>query len=152
MLYTPPPAYCLGCAVYDARYLNIWMRDLPFKLDKLTDLPQYVSKDAFQTFTDDRCGFDGILLTAASRTLFGMQWGILHIIIIVYRLDGNVRRYLYHKTRLVATNHFQATGVPCSLYIDDSHIVQLQVDHHFQSLVCKVLQGRTVIVRLGNSF
>lgn len=29
---------------HDARYLNLWMQDKPFKLDKLGDLPRYVSK------------------------------------------------------------------------------------------------------------
>ena len=60
--------------------------------------------------------------------------------------------HLYYNTGLVATNHFHAIGVPCSLYIDDSHIGQLQVDDRFLSLVCKVLQGRTVTVRLCNGF
>ena len=76
---------------------------------------------------------------------------ILHTIVIVYRLDGNVRR-ISTINRLVAINHFQAIGAPCSLYIDDGHIGQLRVDYDFLSLVRKVLQGRTVTVRLCNGF
>ena len=30
---------------HDARYLNLWMRDMPFSLDSLVDLPRYVNKD-----------------------------------------------------------------------------------------------------------
>ena len=32
---------------HDARYLNLWMRDMPFSLDRLVDLPRYVSKDTY---------------------------------------------------------------------------------------------------------
>ena len=31
------------------RYLNLWIRDLPFKLDNLCDLPMYVLPHHFQT-------------------------------------------------------------------------------------------------------
>ena len=37
---------------HDARYLNLWMRDMPFSLDKLIDLPRYVGKDTYQTVLD----------------------------------------------------------------------------------------------------
>lgn len=26
----------------DARFLNLWMRDMPFSLDKLADVPRYI--------------------------------------------------------------------------------------------------------------
>lgn len=32
---------------HDARYLNLWMWDKPFTLDRLNDLPQYVAKDLY---------------------------------------------------------------------------------------------------------
>ena len=41
---------------HDARYLNLWMRDNPFSLDALNDLPRYVTKDSFQTVLDDKSG------------------------------------------------------------------------------------------------
>ena len=33
----------------DARYLNLLLRDMPFSLDSLVDLPRYVSKDTAPT-------------------------------------------------------------------------------------------------------
>lgn len=60
---------------HDAKYVNLWMRDLPFQLDRLSDLPRYVSKDSFQTVIDDKSGYDHILLSEVSRTFFGFQWG-----------------------------------------------------------------------------
>ena len=60
---------------YDARYLNLWMKDQPFTLDRLRDLPIYVSKDSYQTVLDDKSGYDHLLLKAESRCFFGFQWG-----------------------------------------------------------------------------
>ena len=33
--------------------LNLWMRDMPFSLDRLIDLARYVSNDTYQTVLDD---------------------------------------------------------------------------------------------------
>ena len=33
---------------HDARYLNLWMLEKPFSLDRVTDLPWYVFKDSYQ--------------------------------------------------------------------------------------------------------
>ena len=38
------PRLCHG-----ARFWNLWMRDMPFKLDTLLDLPRYVGRDTYQT-------------------------------------------------------------------------------------------------------
>ena len=76
----------------DARFLNLWIVDHPFQLDRLSDLPRYVHRDSYQTILDDKSGYDHILLTPDSRTFFGIQWGgggdgCSHI--ILYPLDGN---------------------------------------------------------------
>ena len=56
---------------HDARSLNLWMRDMPFKLD----LPRYVGRDTYQTILDDKSGYDHLLLSVESRTFFSIQWG-----------------------------------------------------------------------------
>ena len=43
---------------HDARFLNLWMRDVPFSLDTLTHLPCYVTPDSYQTILDDKSGYD----------------------------------------------------------------------------------------------
>ena len=35
---------------HDARFLNIWMQDKPFKLDRVGDLPRYVSRARTKVF------------------------------------------------------------------------------------------------------
>ena len=55
----------------DDRFINLWTVDKPFKLDLLPGLPRYVHKDSYQSVTDDKSGYDHILLTPNSRTFFG---------------------------------------------------------------------------------
>lgn len=53
----PPPHLVMPITIepskprmcHDERFLNLWIRDLPFSLDLITDLPRYVHKNSFQT-------------------------------------------------------------------------------------------------------
>ena len=56
---------------HDARFLNLWMMDVPFKLDSITNLPHYVTQNTYQTILDDKSGYDHLLLTEQSRVFFG---------------------------------------------------------------------------------
>ena len=44
----------------DARFLNNWMRDQPFSLDKLVDVSWYAYKASFLKKCDDKLGYDHI--------------------------------------------------------------------------------------------
>ena len=60
---------------HDARFLNLWMIDVPFKLDSIVHLSRYVSRESYQTVLDDKLGYDHCLLTDASQNYFGIRWG-----------------------------------------------------------------------------
>ena len=64
------------------------MREKPFSLDRVTDLPQYVFKDSYQTVLDDKSGYDHLLLSEDSRTYFGIQWVGWFFPIIHYHFVG----------------------------------------------------------------
>ena len=115
---------------HDARFLNLWMRDAPFSLDTLTHLPHYVTPDSYQTILDDKSGYDHILLTEESRTFFGIRWGGWFFLYNTLPFGWKISPYVYHSTGLMASNFFRSIGIPCSLYIDDRHNGQLQVQLH----------------------
>ena len=60
---------------HETRFSNLWMKDMPFKLDTLLDLPRCVGRDTYQTILDDKSGYDHLLLSVESGKFFGMQWG-----------------------------------------------------------------------------
>ena len=108
---------------HNACFLNLWIKDKPFTLDTLNDLPWYMAKDSYQTVLDDKSGYDHILLSEDSRTFLGIQWGGWYLLHMLWEISP----YLYHSTGLMATTFFQSIGVPCLLYIKDRHNGQLQV-------------------------
>lgn len=58
---------------HDERFLNLWIKDLPLKLDLVTDLPRYVFHGHYQTVFDDKNGYQHVRLNANSRTYFGVR-------------------------------------------------------------------------------
>ena len=59
---------------HDERFLNLWIRDLPFKLDYISHLPRYVGKSHFKITMDYKSGYDHVELSQESRKYFGLQW------------------------------------------------------------------------------
>ena len=96
---------------HDERHLNLWIRDLPFKLHHLSDLPRYVLPGHFQSTCDDKSGYQHVSLHPSSQTYFGFQWhGFL---------------FIYHKLGLAVSGAVRSLGGPVSQYIDNQHIGQL---------------------------
>ena len=60
---------------HDERFLNLWIKDCPFTLNYITDLPRYVDQEHCQTTFDDKSGYDHIQLHPSSPTYFGLEWG-----------------------------------------------------------------------------
>ena len=86
---------------HDARYLNLWIVDVPFKLESLVHLPRYVSRESYQTILDDKSGYDHRLLTEESRTYFGIQWGDWYFLYNSLPFGWKISPFVYHSTGLV---------------------------------------------------
>jgi len=108
------PRLCL-----DARFLNLWMRDSPFSLDKLADVPRYVYKDSFMTKCDDKSGYDHVLLQESSQTYVGLRWRGWWFVCTTLPFGWKESPFIYHTIGSAASGYFRKMGIPCSLYIDD---------------------------------
>ena len=97
------------------------MQDKPFKLDRVSDLPRYVSRDSYQSVLNDKSGYDHILLAVDSRTFFGIQWGGWYFTYNMLPFGWKISPYVYHNTGLVATNFFRSLNVFCTLMIVITH-------------------------------
>ena len=108
----------------DQRYLNLWMKDMPFSLDSAVDLTRYVDRDHYQTKLDDKSGYDHVLMDDESRLYMGFQWGGWWFINNVLPFGWKISPYVYQTLGMVATQELRRQHIPCSQYIDDRHLGQ----------------------------
>ena len=110
---------------HDERFLNLWIRDLPFKLDHLSDLPRYVLPGHFQTTFDDKSGYQHVRLHPSSETYFGLEWKNIFFVFRTLPFGWKASAFIYHNLGLVVSQAARSFGVPLSQYIDDRHVGQL---------------------------
>lgn len=110
---------------HDDRFLNLWIKDLPFKLDHLPDLPRYALPGHFQTSFDDKSGYHHVLLHSSSRTFFGFQWNEVYFVFCTLPFGWKASAFIYHNLGLAVTSAARLLGIPVSQYIDDRHVGQL---------------------------
>ena len=103
----------------DPRFVNLWMKDSPFTLDRLSDVPRFVYKGSFMTKSDDKSGYDHPLLSESSQTYFGFEWGGLWFVCTTLPFGWKMSPYVYHTTGLAVSGFRREQGIPCSLYIDE---------------------------------
>ena len=120
---------------HDERFLNLWIRDFPLKLDYISDLPRYVAKFHCQTTMDDKNGYDHVELSEESRKYFGLQWQGWYFVYNTIPFGWRGSAYVYHSIGMAATSYIRSLGVPCSQYIDDRHIGQLSPFPEYRSSV-----------------
>ena len=88
---------------------------MPFKLDTILYLPQYVGRDTYKTILDDKSGYYHLLLSVESRTFFGTQLGGWYFVYNTLPFGWKISPFVYHSTGLVVSNFFRSIGIPCSL-------------------------------------
>ena len=108
------PRLCIN-----ARFLNLWMKDTPFSLDKLIDVPRFMYKNSFMSKIDDKSRYDHILLTKESSQYFGIEWNGLWWVCTTLPFGWKNSPYVYQTIGLVASKFFRQKGITCSLCIDD---------------------------------
>lgn len=117
------------------RFLNLWIRDLPLKLDYIPYLPLYVAKFHIQTTMDDKSGHDHVELSEERRKYFGLQWQHWYFVYNTIPFGWKGSAYVYHSIGMAATSYIRSLGMPCSQYIDDRHTGQLSPSPECRSSV-----------------
>ena len=128
----PPPLLVMPVTVepqkprlrQDQRYLNSWMKDMPFSLDSVIDLTRYVDRDHYQSKLDDKSGYDHVFMDDKSRLYMGFQWGGWWFVNNVLPFGWKISPYVYQTLGMVATQELRRQHIPCSQYIDDRHLGQ----------------------------
>ena len=111
---------------HDERFLNLWTRDLPSKLDQLPNLPSYVLPGHFQTTFDDKNGYQHLKIHPDSQEFFSVFfWRGYNFSFCTLPFRWKASAFLYHNFGLVVTSAARSLGVPVLQYVDDRHVGQL---------------------------
>lgn len=109
----------------DARFLNLWMRDTPFKLDTLVSVPQFVYPGSYLSKIDDKSGYDHVLLSEDSQQYFGIEWKGWWLVGTTLPFGWKNSPFVYQSIGLSSTTFLRERGITCSLYIDDRLIGEI---------------------------
>lgn len=107
---------------HDERFLNLWMKDSPFTLDTLKDVPRVVDKGDFVTSCDHKSGYQHVSLTPDSRTYFGVQWAGWFLVFTTLPFGFKPSAYIYQSLTATACGFARSLGVSALCYIDDTLI------------------------------
>ena len=134
-------------------YLNNWIKDIPFSLDTLKNVPRSVRQNAYFTTIDDKSGFDNVLLSENSKDLVGFQWGGFYFVFKTLPFGFKLSSFVYHTLNLQATSYIRKNFlIPVHLYIDDrlvEEVRQPELEAGFNSALLASYIVCEVLTRLG---
>ena len=114
------PRLCHG-----ERFLNLWIRDLQFELDHLSELPRYVLAGHFQTTFDNKSGYQHVCLHPSSVTYFGLEWENMFFVFRTLPFGWKASAFIYHNLGIAVSHAARSFEVPLSQYFDDRQVGQL---------------------------
>ena len=134
------PRLCLNLM-----YINCFMKDTPFTLDTLYDVPLAVHENSYITKLDDKSGYDHVFMTESSRDYLCFQWGGHYFRCNTLPFGWKNSAYVYHTINLSAMSFLRQRGVNGLIYIDDRLIEE------YKGPLCRVndnhLNRSTIAIR-----
>lgn len=100
-------------------YLNNFMRDTPFKLDTLVDIPKVVEPGTYLTSLDDKSSYDHVMLTQASRQLTGFTFQGWVMTLNTVPFGWKNSAYVYQLINVMAMSSLRKSAMVAFVYIDD---------------------------------
>lgn len=104
---------------HDERFLNLWVKDTPFHLETLRDIPRIVDKNSLMVTCDEKSGYDHVKLKEESQTYFGIQFGGYFMVYTTIPFGFKASPFIYQSIGMSVTSYLRHLGVLNSLYIDD---------------------------------
>ena len=113
------------CALNTLELYCVTITYSSLEYSRISSLSHSVLPGHFQTFFDDKSGYDHVHLHPSSSTFFGLQWKGWYFVFTTIPFGWKASAFVYHSIGMAATNYIHSLGVPCSQYIDDRHCGQL---------------------------
>ena len=108
---------------HDERFLNLWVKDSPFHLETLRDIPRIVGHNSLMVTCDEKSGYDHVKLTEDSQTYFGIQYGGYFMTYTTIPFGFKASPFIYQTIGMNVTSYLRGLGVLNILYIDDRFVV-----------------------------
>jgi hypothetical protein len=122
--------------------LNLWIRDLPFRLDTLKDVHRIV-QNSFMATCYEKSGYDHVRLTESSRTYFGIQFGGYLMVYNTLPFGWKASPFIYQTVGMCVTTYLRKLSVQNTLYIDDRFVVSKGSDKRGEELA--LMEARKLV-------
>jgi hypothetical protein len=141
----------------DLRYLNCWVKDTPFTLDTLKEVPRLIDVGAWMTKID-KCGYKNVFIHPACRTFFGFQWAGYYFQYNVLVFGWKSSAFCYQGINQQVAGYLRRLNIPVLTFIDDRWLEQLrgtlpftmqQDNFAFLRAQIAVYAACQIVVRLG---
>ncbi len=97
---------------HDERFLNLWMRDNPFRLDTLRDIPPMVTdRGVLMVKCDEKSAYDNVFIKKQYRTYFGVQFGEWFLQYKTLPFGYKCSPYVYQTIGMVVTSYLRGLGI-----------------------------------------
>jgi hypothetical protein len=104
---------------HDERFLNLWMRHVPFSLEGLSLLPSLLEAGDFISSSDEKSAYLGVLLAPSSRKYFGVQFAGWYMQYTCLPFGWSESPFIYQTIGMQVTSFLRSKGMVTLQYIDD---------------------------------
>lgn len=110
---------------HDERFLNLWIKDCPFRLENLKDLHRLIGPGAQMISTDEKSGYDHVRLSEGSQDWLGVQFAGWVLAPCTLPFGFKSSAFIFQTIGMVATSYLRSFDIPASQYIDDRFAAEL---------------------------
>ncbi|KAK3237297.1 hypothetical protein CYMTET_52615 [Cymbomonas tetramitiformis] len=106
--------------INDARFLNLWCKDIPFTYESVTMLPQILEVGDPAFIMDQANGFFHVMLTEESQQYMGFLWDGVYYVYTVLNFGWKLAPVIYSAFAGEFAGFIRRLGIPYLYYIDDN--------------------------------
>ena len=106
-------------AIWDGRYLNAYIRDIPFTMDNASKVAEVAWKGAYMFKLDHKNGYFHVPIHEHSRKYFGIYWDEEYYVLCVLPFGWKSSPYIYHSLTEAVNMYVRSLGIPMLGWIDD---------------------------------
>ncbi|KAK3279642.1 hypothetical protein CYMTET_12504 [Cymbomonas tetramitiformis] len=106
--------------INDARFLNLWCKDMPFTYESVSMLPQVLERGDPAWIMDQANGFFHVRITEESQQFMGFLWDGVYYVYTVLNFGWKLAPIVYSAFAGEFAGFIRRLGIPYLFYIDDN--------------------------------